>query len=107
MTLTTIATNFSLFDKYLNNHFYVKLNAEGFKSVLYYNTVFFDIFAVIPYENIVELSQTIDICDYITIVADSSNIVEFQDENVGIVYIDTKNSSEDQGIIIARLPYRQ
>ena len=53
------------------------------------------------------MSQTIEICDYITIVADSSNIVEFQDERIGIVYIDIKNSSEDQGIIIARLPYRQ
>lgn len=99
----TDTMNVSILEKYLTRYYYVKLALDRFESSIYYNTMLYDIFSVIPKENISEIESINEFSDYVTIISDASNKIDFDDESIGVIYIDTKANIED-AIIIARLP---
>ena len=102
---TTTENGIGLITRYLYTRIYVKIEIDSINSSIYYNTVTYEILSIVPYEYISEIPVLLEFSDYVSIVTDSSNAIEYPDEKIGIMYIDTKAPSDDEKIIIARLPF--
>ena len=83
---------------------YTKVNYQNPVIGVFYNILVHDILTVVPYEMKDQLDRVAVFSDYITLISDSTTKIEYPQEDIGIVYIDPKASSEADSIVVARLP---
>ena len=107
MTINTTESILNTFHSYIRNSFYNKLNYDDSRIHIYYNSFVYDILAVIPYEN-KELIDTVrSFSDYIVLIEDATEKIEYPDSEIGLIYVDSQKNLPGESIVIARLPLVQ
>lgn len=104
MSTITSSEFIHILDKYLKKNFYVNLEYESGTTLVYYNTITYDIFSIISHDFKESLAEIEEFSDYISLVSSSTAKIDYSDPTIGLIYVDRKAQSENESIIISRLP---
>lgn len=98
-------TLINIFEEYLRPKYYNRLNYSNPDISILFNTFVCELHALIPADHLEAINEVKGLCDFITIVASSDAKINFPDQTIGLVYVDSKNQVLDDSIVIARLPF--